>query len=114
MKDFNDEIPFPLSVYKNPVDYEKFEDVLNEQNINPKFKKLNKLISEFVIDYGLVSFDLLDVKNQKLLNRIANLVDKANGYIYLDQGKIEDEKYIEIRNQIAKEDFEYDDDEEEF
>jgi hypothetical protein len=107
----NDDIPFPISFYKNPSDYEKFVDFLNEANINPKFKKLNKLIAEFVIDYGLVSFDVLDVRNQKHLNKIAALVDKANGYIYNDTGRIEDEKYIEVRNQIAKNDLDFDDDE---
>ena len=95
-------ITYPLSFYKNPHDEEKINDILDNLNINPKFKKLNKLISQFVVDFGLVSFDVLDVKNQKQLNKIANLIDKANGYIYLDTGSLKDEKYIEIRNIISK------------
>lgn len=104
LKEFDNEMTYPLSFYKNPHDEEKFREVMDNSNINPKFKKLNKLISEFVIDYGLVSFDILDVKNQKHLNKIATLVDKANGYIYLDTGSLQEEKYIEIRNLIAKSD----------
>ena len=109
-----DNIPFPINFYKNPFDYNQFEEFLNNANMNPKFKKLNKLISEFVIDYGLVSFDILDVQNQKHLNKIACLIDKANGYIYFDKGRVEDEKYIEIRNQIAKNEIDDDEDNEYF
>lgn len=104
------EITFPLSFYKNPSDSEILKEQLDLMNINPKFKKLNKLISEFVIDYGLVSFDVLDVKNQVKLNKIAMLVDKANGYIYLDTGRLNDEKYIDIRNSLAKNKLEFDED----
>lgn len=109
----SNKLAFPMNVYKNPLDSEKFIEHLNECNINPKYKKLNKLITEFVLDYGLVSFDVLDVKNQKRLNKIATLIDKANGYIYLDTGSIKDEKYIELRNEIAKHDFNNEDDEDE-
>jgi hypothetical protein len=107
-----DDIPFPLSFYKNPNDSEQLQAYINEANINPKFKKLNTLISEFVVDYGLVSFDILDVKDQRLLNRVASLIDKANGFIYHDTGRLQDEKYIEVRNEIAKNELEYDDDDE--
>lgn len=103
----NSQMTFPLSFYKNPNDSEILNDMLNYLNINPKFKKLNKLISEFVIDYGIVSFDTINVQNQKYLNKVATLIDKANGYIYLDTGSLADEKYIEIRNQIAKNDLDY-------
>ena len=74
---------------------------------------MNKLISEFVIDYSLVSFDVLDVNNQRHLNKIATLIDKAIGYIYMNTGKLEDEKYVEVRNTIAKNDFDYENDEDE-
>jgi hypothetical protein len=67
-----------------------------------------------VIDYGLVGFDILDVTNQKQLNKIASLIDKANGYIYQNTGKLKEEKYIEIRNEIAKNDEIEDEDEDEY
>ena len=97
-----------MSYYKNPSEYEKLHEFFDEANINPKFKKLNKLVSEFVIDYSLVSFDILDVKNQRHLNKISTLIDKANGYIYTNSGKLEDEKFVEVRNTIAKNDLEFD------
>jgi GPN-loop GTPase len=101
---------FPLSFFKNPDNSTILNEQLDLMNINPKFKKLNKMISEFVIDYGLVSFDVLDVKNQVKLNKIATLVDKANGYIYLYTGRLNEEKYIDIRNTLAKNEMEYDED----
>jgi GPN-loop GTPase len=107
----NSPIAFPLSFYKNPNDSETLNNMLDSLNINPKFKKLNKLISEFVIDYGLVAFDTINVQNQKYLNKVATLIDKANGYIYLDTGSLADEKYIEIRNQIAKNDLDFENEE---
>jgi hypothetical protein len=106
------DMPFSLGFYKNPSDIEKITLMVDEINVNPKFKKLNKLIAEFVTEYGLVSFDILDVSDQKHLNKIATLIDKANGYIYLNKGGIESEQYIEVRNEIAKNDLEFDDEEE--
>lgn len=119
LKEYMSEIPFPLSFYKNPNDSEQLCQFFDQANINPKLKKLNKLLSEFVIDYSLVSFDVLDVKNQRHLNKIAALIDKANGYIYMNTGKFEDEKFIEIRNTVAKNDLDYenvedDDDDDEY
>jgi len=108
-----EDIPFPLNFYKNPCEYDKLNEFFDEANMNPKFKTLNKLLSEFVIDYSLVSFDVLDVNNQRHLNKIASLIDKANGFIYLNTGKIVDEKYIELRNTIAKNDLDYDNNEDE-
>jgi len=112
LKELKSDLSFPLSFYKNPCEFERLHECLDEANLNPKFKTLNKLISEFVIDYNLVSFDVLDVNNQRHLNKIASLIDKANGYIYLNTGKIQDEKYIELRNTIAKNDVDEDNDDE--
>lgn len=106
--------PLPLSFLKNPNDYDMLKEMLDQSNINPKSKQLNKILSEFVIDYGLVSFDILDIRNQKHLNKAATMIDNANGYIYCNTG--EDEEYIEVRNEIARNDmrFHTEDDDEEY
>jgi len=101
---------YPLSFYKNPYDADKFKSYFEEVNLNPKFKKLNNLISEFVTDYGLVSFDILDVSNHRHLNKISMLVDKANGYLYNNSGLQKEEKFSDIRNLIAQGEAEYGDD----
>ena len=103
-----------MSFYKNPADDEKIKLYLDEANLNPKFKSLNKRISEFVIDYGLVAFSILDVKNQKHINKIMMQIDSANGYIYSDSGPQKEEKFQEIRNVIAKHDIDYDDDDDDY
>lgn len=111
LKEFG-ELPFDMGFYKNPADDEKIKLYLDEANLNPKFKELNKRISEFVIDYGLVGFSLLDIKNQKHLNKIMMQIDSASGYIYSDSGLQKEEKFVEIRNIIAKQDIAFDEDEE--
>ena len=113
IKEFG-ELPFDISFYKNPADDEKIKDYLNEANLTPKFKALNKRISEFVIDYGLVAFSIMDVKNQKHINKIMMQIDNASGYIYSDSGPQKEEKFHELRNIIAKHDTGYDDDDDDY
>ena len=113
LKEYEEDLQFPLSFYKNPNDYDKLNEVIDNDNLNPKFKKLNKLLSEFVVDYNLVAFNVLDVKNQRNLNTISALIDKANGYLYSNVGKLKDEKFIEMRDTIAKNDMQYDDSDDE-
>jgi len=112
IKEYGD-LAFDLAFFKNPADNEKIKLYLDEANMNPKFKALNKRISEFVIDYGLVAFTLLDIKNQKHINKVMIQIDTANGYIYSYSGPQKEEKFVEIRNIIAKNDLEYDQDDDE-
>jgi hypothetical protein len=113
LKDYDQtSMNFPLCFYKNPNDSDMLKQAIEESNVNPKFKKLNTLLCDFVIEYGLVSFDTLNVQNQKQLNKIAALVDKANGYIYMDTGSLKEEKYIEIRNHIARNDLDFENEDE--
>lgn len=119
LKEYESELDFPISFYKNPNEYERLNEVIDDANLNPKFKKLNKLISEFVVDYSLVSFNVLDIKNQRHLNKISSLVDKANGFIYANLNNPnnnmsgnDSEKHLGIRDTIAKNDMEYDSDDE--
>lgn len=100
--------PFPLSFYLQPQS-EDLKNYLNqESNLvnntqkNTKFNTLNRLISEFIGDYNLVSFTYLDVSNQKHLNKIACLVDKANGYYLEGHWSNKEETYLDERNHIAE------------
>lgn len=106
------DLPFDLSFYKNPNNSDQLRLYLDGMNINPKFKALNKKISEFISDFSLVSFSLFDFKNPKHLNRTAMLIDKSNGYMYsnIDNGDFNQDG----RMLIAQNDFdnEEEDDEE--
>lgn len=53
--------------------------------LTKKFAKLNKAIAELVEMYNLVSFVPLDIQNQELLVHAIKLIDKANGYVYVQQ-----------------------------
>ena len=90
----------PMEFYKNPNDETQlkyyFEDL-----------KMNKKISEFISDYALVSFSLLDLSNVRHLNRASYLIDKANGYIYMKE-LIENEN-LDSQILLAQNDFENED-----
>ena len=78
----DNKFPFDLEFFKNPNNSFQLGYYLDSLNLNPKFKSLNKKISEFIADYGLITFSLLDLNNPKHLNRASILADKDNGYIY--------------------------------
>ena len=77
----DNKFPFDLEFFKNPNNSFQLGYYLDSLNLNPKFKSLNKKISEFIAGYGLIAFSLLDLNNPKHLNRTSILADKANGYI---------------------------------
>lgn len=96
---------YPIQFYKQP-DFEELSQNLDLINTHPKFKTLNRRVSEFVCDYGLVGFTVLDINNHKHLNKIACLVDRANGYILEDIGGSVEEEHLDARNYIARHDLE--------
>ena len=70
------EFELPLEFYKNPNDETQLKYYFEDLNMNKKFKNLNKKIAEFISDYGLVAFTLLDLSNTRHLNRAAYMIDK--------------------------------------
>ena len=97
----------PMEFYKNPNDETQLKYYFEDLKMNKKFKTLNEKISEFISDYALVSFSLLDLSNVRHLNRAAYLIDKANGYIYMKE-LIENEN-LDSQILLAQNDFEYED-----
>ena len=59
----DNKFPFDLEFFKNPNNSFQLGYYLDSLNLNPKFKSLNKKISEFIADYGLIAFSLLDLNN---------------------------------------------------
>ena len=101
------EFELPLDFYKNPNDETQLKYYFEDLKMNKKFKTLNQKIAEFITDYGLVAFTLLDLSNTRHLNRAAYLIDKANGYIYMKE-LIEDEN-LDSQMFLAQNDTENDD-----
>ncbi len=97
----------PMEFYKNPNDETQLKYYFEDLKMNKKFKTLNEKISEFIADYALVSFSLLDLSNVRHLNRAAYLIDKANGYIYMKE-LIENEN-LDSQILLAQNDFENED-----
>lgn len=110
--DTNSNDIFDLSFFKNPYDNPQLKLYLDSLNINPKFKSLNKKVADFISDYSLVSFSLLDINNPKHLNRSSYLADKSNGYLYYQQYK-GDETNFDARCVIAENNFENEDEDDE-
>ncbi len=101
------EFELPLEFYKNPNDESQLKYYFEDLNINKKFKNLNKKIAEFISDYGLVAFTLLDLSNTRHLNRAAYMIDKANGYIYMKE--LVDDENLDSQMFLAQNDIENDD-----
>ena len=101
------EFELPLDFYKNPNDETQLKYYFEDLKMNKKFKNLNQKIAEFITDYGLVSFTLLDLSNTRHINRASYLIDKANGYIYMKE-LVEDEN-LDSQMLLGQNDTENDD-----
>ena len=97
----------PLEFYKNPNDETQLKYYFEDLKMNKKFKNLNEKIAEFIADYGLVGFTLLDLSNTRHLNRAAYLIDKANGYIYMKE--LIDNENLDSQMILGQNDFENED-----
>lgn len=93
-----------LELIKQP-DVDVVTELLNNEVKDKKLLKLNRLISEFIFDYSLVGFTILDINNKKHINKISFLVDRANGYIVDSEGGFLSEENIDIRNVFAKSEY---------
>lgn len=76
------EIQFGLDFYSEVLDLQYLLDTLDATAGMAKYRKLNAAIISMVEDYGLVSFQPLDVNSASSLMRLKNVIDKANGFIY--------------------------------
>ena len=97
----------PLDFYKNPNDETQLKYYFEDLKMNKKFKQLNEKIAEFISDYGLIGFTLLDLSNSRHLNRAAYLIDKANGYIYMKE--LIDNENLDSQILLGQNDYENED-----
>lgn len=72
---------------KLDFDLEYYTDVQNLSYImdhfkDSKFQKLNEALAGIIEDFSLVSFMTLNISDKKSVNRLIQLIDKTNGYIY--------------------------------
>lgn len=80
---YDAKLQFGLEFYTEVLDLEYLLQALDETP-GPvgRLRKLNRALVGMVEDYGLVSFQPLDVNSQASLMRLRAVVDKANGFVY--------------------------------
>jgi hypothetical protein len=97
----------PMEFYKNPNDETQIKYYFEDLKMNKKFKDLNEKIAEFISEFALVNFTLLDLSNIEHLNRASYLIDKSNGYIYMKElveNENLDSQILLAQNQFENED----------
>jgi GPN-loop GTPase len=81
-KEHQSKLLFNLEYYTEVLDLKYLLEALDEKPEYRKYKKLNEAIVSMVEDYGLVTFQPLDVNRTESLARLYKLIDKANGYVF--------------------------------
>lgn len=88
------QLEFGLEFYTDVLDLSYILPRLKQAS-NPshplaaKFARLNGAIADLIETYNLVSFVPLDIQNQELIVNAMKLVDKANGFVYVQQVTID-------------------------
>eukprot|EP00927_Polykrikos_kofoidii_P066055 TRINITY_DN61717_c0_g1_i1.p1 TRINITY_DN61717_c0_g1~~TRINITY_DN61717_c0_g1_i1.p1 ORF type:complete len:324 (-),score=60.67 TRINITY_DN61717_c0_g1_i1:125-1096(-) len=83
LMDHTDDMPFKLDYYATVMDLSHLLRTVhtNEHPMSAKFGKFNKLLADLIEDYGLVSFELLDIQDSECALRVLARCDTANGHI---------------------------------
>jgi len=74
-------LPFNLDYYTDVLDLNYLVDILDNDKGTNKYKALNNSIAELVDSYSLVSFQMLDVQNDVLVEKLAKLIDRILGRV---------------------------------
>lgn len=82
LKKFESKLAFNIDFYTEVLDLKYLLESLDNSPGMKKYKKLNAAIVSMVEDYGLVTYQPLDVRRRDSLLRLKNIIDKANGYVY--------------------------------
>ncbi|CAE8604350.1 unnamed protein product [Polarella glacialis] len=91
LMDHSDDLTFGLDYYAGVADLSQILWTLqtNRHPLSVKFEKLNRLMAELIEDYGLVSFEPLDIQDKECAMRVLGRCDTANGHI-MNAEKIQD------------------------
>merc|ERR1719330_866550 len=91
LMDRTDDLDFKLNYYAGVEDLSHLMHTLQTNNhpMSGKFKELNALMAEMIEDYGLVTFEPLDIQDKECALRVLSKCDFANGHI-MNAEKIND------------------------
>jgi len=89
--DRTDDLTFGLDYYAGVADLSQLLWTLqtNRHPLSVKFKDFNRIMAETIEDYGLVSFEPLDIQDKDCALRVLSRCDTANGHV-MNAEKIED------------------------
>lgn len=73
---------FGLDFYTEVLNLSHLADLLSDDPIMKRYKKLNEALAGVIEDYGLVSFVPLNIQDKKCMWTVLKTCDKANGYIF--------------------------------
>lgn len=82
LRRYESRLAFNIDFYTQVLDLKYLLEALDSAPGLRKHARLNAAIVSMVEDYGLVTFQPLDVKRKDSLLRLKNIIDKANGYAY--------------------------------
>lgn len=88
LQKFKDKLHFGLDFYTEVLDLTYLLDCLDCDIFTNKYKKLNNALVSIIEDYSLVTFQIVNMFEEKSLITVKHSVDKANGYVFKsDEGR---------------------------
>ena len=75
-------LPFKLDYYTEVQDLSFLVDKLNADPAMKRYVALNKAVCDLVEDFGLVSYEVLDINDKVLMAKLLQTVDRAVGYMF--------------------------------
>ncbi|XP_005105223.1 GPN-loop GTPase 2 [Aplysia californica] len=97
-------LAFNPDFYTDVLDLQFLLDLLQDDPLLHKYKKLNEALVGIVEDYSLVSFLPLSVENKESMLRLLKAIDKCNGYGF---GPLEDRSIESLMSCAVGAEFEY-------
>ncbi|KAK7009701.1 GPN-loop GTPase 2 [Biomphalaria glabrata] len=98
-------LAFNPDFYTDVLDLQYLLDMLQDDPLLQKYKKLNEALVGIVEDYSLVTFIPLSVEDKESMMRVLKSVDKCNGYVF---GSVEDRSLEALMSCAVGAEFEYD------
>jgi len=89
--DHTDDLDFKMDYYANVDNLSHLMRTLqvNKHPLSEKFGRFNNMMAELIEDFGLVSFEPLDIQDKECAMRVLARVDQSNGHM-MNAEKIDD------------------------
>ncbi|VDM31188.1 unnamed protein product [Hydatigera taeniaeformis] len=75
-------LPFNLDFFAEVLNLSHLVEQLEDDLFFAKYKRMNQALADLVQDRSLITFQLLNVQDRALLQRVLQCSDKANGYVF--------------------------------